>query len=1274
MNDNNINGELTMQYPELTALIEAPEKSKVNLNLYNFQLNLKDVFAFQPELKKNPYLNTLSKKFITGNIKASGFLSDIKMSRMNAFWGNTTQLSASGNIQNITRPDRLQFNIPNFNLESKRDDIVQFIDQPKQNITLPENVQLTGNINGSLSSISTNTKLTTEQGIVTIDGEFTNTEDIVFDTKITIEDYKLNELLNNPKLGALSATIQTKGKGKTINEMDATLDASITNFQLNAYNINDLKMEGKIKDGKGKITSNYKDNNLNADLLATVVLDSVAPEINTELDIIGADLNALGLTNRNIKTGLKLYADFKGNFTNYDVAAIVDNGVVVYDNKTYLLGDINSLAHVRKDTTSVSVTNKLVDITLESNSDPLTFSKALQRHISSYFYRDTEVPDTLTNPVNLKLRGHIAQAPVLNDVFLVNVKDLDTVNIAIDFNEIERKLTANIKAPHINYSDLEVDSLTLSMDTDKEKFIFDFGFKEIKAGPINMHRSIIKGEQLNNELTLDFLAYHDEDQLMNIKAQITGHRERLRFHITPENLILNKALWTIPQDNEIIITETKLEFNDFIINKDNQSVEITDKLPSINKNHIALNYKNFELSEVFDYLNPDDQLASGTLSGSFIVEDPFTETGLVANLDISQLQMMDVDMGTLSIDAKSLGGNSYDFNAALQGGDIDLEVTGDYLANVEGARLDLNLDINEFKMDALTGFSQGEISETDGSFTGNFTVNGTTKEPRYEGSLNFSNADFKIAMFNSAFTLADETLNMNNEGINMTDFTVLDENQNTFVMSGTIGTETFLNPTFDLDIQANSFQLLNATEEDNDFVYGKATVDADAKITGDLQIPKIDVTASVDSNTDVTYVMPSATVNIEERDGVVIFVNRENPDAILTRTEEKTTTIKGFDITASLKVGKDAAVTIVIDKETGDNFKVAGDGDFNFVMAPNGRMNLVGVYDVSGGHYEMNLYNLVNRRFEIAPGSRVSWYGDPFDARLDVKAIYTVETSASRLMAPAFSSIDASEKGKYRQVLPFYVYLNIDGELMAPKISFNLDMPEDEQGAIGGQVFGRVQQINQQEDELNRQVFSLLVLNRFYPDPGSDGSEGGVASIARDNLNDALSDQLNIFSDKIFGKSGIEFDFGLDSYTDYQGDTPQDRTQLDIAARKKLFDDRLIVSVGSEVDVQGSSTTNEETPLIGNVSLEYFLSENGRYRIKGFRRNEFENVIDGQTIITGIALIFTQEFNKFDELWDALFKSQTPEEKEEKEKLKKAEEALKKKEEETTKNMKKNKN
>nr|WP_321226917.1 translocation/assembly module TamB domain-containing protein [uncultured Psychroserpens sp.] len=1274
LNNNALSGYTHLDYTSLSRLISNPKTTRVDVNLPSFSLSLSEISKFLPDLKNNVYLNTLSKRQLTGNLNASGNLALVNLTDAKINWGNTTQISANGTLKNVTNPETLGFDIPRFSAVTKRSDIVQFINEEDLGISLPNDVKLVGRLNGNPQDISAKAKLTTTQGIATLDGNFKNSSIIAYDASITIEDYKVNELLSNPQFGALSLKLKSQGSGSTVNTLDATLDATVTKFQLNNYAIKDLKLNGNIKNGTGKIFSKYKDDNLNINLDAFVVLDSIAPEATVEIDVIGANLQALGLMQRNVKTGMKIFADFKGNAEKYDASAIIDDGVVVYDNRTYLLGDFNALAHVEKDTTSISIKNKTVNLNLKSNSDPQTFSKALERHILSYFYRDETISDSITNPVKFKLEGKISQSPLLNDVFLVNVKDLDTIDIAVDFNENKRLLKAKITAPHINYSGNELDSLAFSMNTDKENFNFNLGFKNITAGPLEVPKTIITGNQTNNELSLNFLGYHDTEKLMNINTKITGNRERLEFTVNPDSLILNKEKWSIPATNAIILTDRNLAFNNFKISKDNQSIEITNQLESIRKPHVALDFNNFRISEFFNYLNPDAKLATGELNGDFVLEEPFGQTGLIADLSIKKLIILDTDLGTLSLNGNSLSDNDYAFNAGLKGGEIDLDLVGDYTATETAANLDLNLNINEFKMKALNTLTLGEIKDANGSFNGKFKVTGTTAKPIYNGFINFDDASINVSKLNTKFTMQNETLNVNNDGLSMSNFTILDENNNALILSGDIGTKSFINPTFNLDLKANNFQILNATQEDNEYFYGKATFNANAKLTGDLQIPKLNAELTLGSDTDVTYVMPSSYANIEERDGVVAFVNRENPDAILTQTEEQTATIKGLDISTLIKIGKDAAVTVIIDQETGDNFRASGEGELIFTMVPNGRISLTGAYEISDGHYELNLYNLVNRKFLIAPGSRVTWSGDPFDAKLDVRAIYNLETSASTLMAAQISGADPSVKNKYKQVLPFNVYLNIDGELLAPKISFGLDMPEEEQGAIGGQVYSRVQQVNTQEAELNKQVFSLLVLNRFYPDSGSDGSSGGFATIARDNINDAVSGQLNAFSDKLLGDSGIELDFGLNSYTDYQGESATDRTQLDVAAQKKLFDDRLIVRVGSEVDIQGTSSTGESTPLIGNVSLEYIISEDGRYRLKGFRKSEFENVIDGQTIVSGIALIFTQEFNEFNELWDAIFKSQS-EKKAKLEADKKATEAkIKAKEEETKASIEQKKN
>lgn len=638
LNNNRLNGNMKMQYPSLSELISVPEQSKIEVRIPSFQADVKEVFKFQPELAKNEYLQTLSKKYVTGNITASGYLSQINIPNATINWGRETRISATGSISNATDPDNLLVNFPKFKAITQKADLLKFVKEEDLGVSLPKDIVLSGSIKGSAQDIFADAILKTSQGVATVKGNFKNDSTIAFDATIEIQEYEMGKLFNNEQLGNLNLTLTGKGSGTTINNLDAVVNATVTSFEFNDYAIKDLAIDGNIKNGEGTVTSTYKDTNLNADLFADIVLDSVNPRANLKLNIIGADLQALGLMDRDVRTGMVITADLEGNAESYNVSGLIDDGVIVYDEKTYLLGDINARARIRKDSTSIAINNKMVDLNLESNADPQTFATALQNHIFSYFYRDAVMQDTLTNPVILKMRGTVIDAPLIRDVFLVNLQELDTIKLAVDFDETKRKLKANVTAPRIDYGGSKIDSLAFTMDTDKEKFAFDLGFKNIEAGPFNIQRTKISGNQIANELNLDFIAYEKDSTLIQIKTQISGTRDRLRFHVNPEGLIVQKNQWNTPVANEVIFTkngdEFDLDFNDFNFSRNTQSVAFRDDLPTVTDKHIAVNFQNFKLNEFLNYLNTEEQFARGNLSGDFILEDPFGATGIIADLTI----------------------------------------------------------------------------------------------------------------------------------------------------------------------------------------------------------------------------------------------------------------------------------------------------------------------------------------------------------------------------------------------------------------------------------------------------------------------------------------------------------------------------------------------------------------------------------------------------------------------------------------------------------------
>lgn len=1269
INKNKLRGGVTVNYSSMDAFIKAPEKSSFDARIPRYEFYLNDLYRFLPYLRNNLYVRALVRKPVTGSLKAKGTLDKIDIPNLLVNWGTETAIIATGTVSNPTSIETINVDLPNLKMRSTRDNMLQFVNEEDLGFLLPQRISLNANIAGSTKQAIINALFTTTDGNLKVDGSFNNDATISFDAIASAQNLKLSHLLQKPELGDLTITINASGSGTELTNLDGTIDATINSFSYNDYPLKEIPVKGSFKNGKGMITSSYKDKNIEVSLESNLILENDIANATATIDIDGIDLQAFKVTSRNVRAGGQITASFKGNDTNYDLSSSIANGIAVYDNQSFLLGDVSLKAFARPDTTSVDIKNKMLNLQLRSNTDPARLITAIQRHIDRYLTK-TVATDSIA-PVVMNIKGSLTPAPILRSVIFPDLQALDTLKLAVDFNERNRKLDADIAIPYLKYANSEVDSLLITSRSDAQNLKFDFGFKSLTSGILNVERTEFTGIVEKNQLGLEFTSYDNTEKLIHIASTLSRKRtdnniQNLELRVLVDDLILNKQNWTISKENIASYGDGKLAFNNFKIANGDQSIVFDSQLPENSKEHLGIIFNNFELQNILGILNLKEPLAAGIINGQVVLEDIFNKMGIIANLSIKDLKAMKVPLGKLTLDAQSAAGDQYLVDLKVNGDLIDLAVDGSYTASRKDALLDMQLALNKLELKMLSDIAPQFFKNGKGAIAGNFKLTGTTAAPIYDGVLNFKNAGITPVRLDTPFNIVKESVVINNDGVILDSFTVQDVNNNNIVANGTIGTTALLDPTFDLTINADNFTVLDATAADNELYYGKATFTASATVKGDLTLPIVQVELTVNKDTDVYYVMPAKELEIVQRDGIVQFVNKEDPDDILTRTEEESATLTGFDITANIKVGNKAFVNIIVDPATGDNLRVAGNGDLRFNLYPNGRMALAGRYEINEGHYELSLYEIVSRRFELAKGGSISWTGDPYDANLDVSAIYKIDTSASALMASQTSGASPTTKEKFRQVLPFLVYLNVGGELLQPEISFRLDLPEEEQGAIGGQVYGRLQQLNTQDQELNKQVFSLLVLNKFFPISGADGSTGGTAAIARDNLNQALSDQLNQYGGKLLGNTGIDLNFGVNSFTDYQGAAPQDRTQLDIAASKKLFNDRLIVSVGSEVDIQGSAPNGEETPVLGNVSLEYFLTETGKWRLKGFRRNQFDNVIDGQLVISGLSLIFSREFNEFSNLFKTTIEEQAAKEERQKEKLKaRKEEELRKENDDT---------
>jgi len=1246
-----LKADLGLKFKTFSDLIENPDKSGFDLSIKSLRSDGTEALFFVPELVQESYFNELVKNGIVAKGQIKGNTTNLSIPKFNLQYGVHTSLNLQSAVfSNFLDSERIRIDIPELDLKTKAEVIDPFMQDLDYNI--PEDIRLTASAKGGLKEIIADILLRTSDGNVAFKADYKDNEIFFLNSTLALEQFDLGKIMNLSQLKPISLVTEIKGSGNELNNLEGLLSMDIDSLVWGEYDFSDLGFSAEAKDGIAELDMAFKNDALDFDLNLKAKLDTLNPEINFFLDLKKLQTAAFGLTKQDINTKMMVNGSMEGGFDDFVANLSIEEGFFFYERRSFPLGRVVLQAGFSPESSGLKINSDFLVGGFSVNGSV----SDLYMSIENYFQEliANKEPDDNLPELKAEAEFTFRPTPFIDQLLVAGIEELDTVYLDLLFDSKAKKFNSNVFISKVRYTDVEVDTFRIDIKGDSTALKLDAGFKSLVIGPVEMDDTDLSLDYKNDLMGIAFISKSDTGTVMQLKSELRLEGDTLTFHLNPKGLILNSRDWTVPENNLVTYAPKYLDFREFNISRNGQLLGFTNELNNIESDHFGVIFKDFRLSTLLAFLNPEDPLVKGIANGDVVVENAFDALGLLADLEIRDLEVLEIPLGKMALNAKSKTLQEYDFNLSLKEGDIDLDLVGTFLSDSVSSNLDLDLNLQAFQMSLLEKLSGGKIRDGKGIISGKIKLEGSVQKPIYKGEFLFKEAGFLISDFNTSFLLPDEKVAVDNSGLTLAKLNIKDENGHDFVIDGKVITDDFTDIGFDMKLVAQNFQVINSTRADNDLFFGVANVDLDMTVGGSVSLPIVTVRLKVNKGSNVTFIVPEDQLDVIERTGVVLFVNQKDPYDILYQRNMDISTrgVVGYDVKANLQVDPEIIFNVIVDERTGDNLRLQGEADLNMLMNPNGDISLSGRYEVRSGHYELNLFGLVYRRFELAQGSTVIWNGDPMDASLDLTAIYNVRTSAAELMQAQLSGTDTGTRGQFRQVLNFMVYLKVGGELLKPEISFELDMAEHERGAFGGSVYGMIQQINEKEDDLTKQVFSLLVLNQFFPVMGNDGTSGGSVNLARSSVSQVLSSQLNALSDKLFGASGFSVDFDLDSYTDFQSGGPTDRTQLNVAAKQRLMDDRLVISVGGQMDVEGggSENVNQGDALFGDVSVEYLLDNRGQWRAKAFRKNQFESVIDGQLIITGFSFIFNKEFNAFKELWMRVPKQEAfTEEKEEEE-------------------------
>lgn len=1225
----NIENQTELTYTSLEDLTKHPERVKIKMKLENTVLGVRDATFFSTAIPAN-YRN----ETIKVNASVDGYMNDLRIPKLQISGLKSTQIDVNGRVKGLPDANKawLDLNINKFHL-TKRDILVAV---PKKSlppsIELPNVVNAKGKFTGSMTNFNTNLNVQTDMGGAVLTASMNGPKGRErYKANVNLNNFNVGRLLKQQAtIGRVTAKASVNGSGLDSKKINANFNATVISAGYNKYTYRNLGITGNYANERVNIKANMPDSNANFNLNLGVGLAGKYPSVKGDIDLKRVDLQRLNFFPTQLQLAGKIKMDVPTADPDYLNADVFATGLqIVKDGQRFNLDTIQVHSKATAEANELELKSEIAHLKVDGKYQLTKVGNAIINQINKYYKFGTATP---VDPQRLRFAVNIYNPKFIKD-FVPELKTFapSQINGLIDTQKDSLLMKAYF--PSVEYGDFKVDTTTLDINNSAEKLNYQLKVRHIASPSILLYNTEVNGSAFDNKLDLNVFL---RDRQLKDKYVIGGIfqslNEDFKFSLDPNKLLLNYEKWAVAPENFIQFGKSGILAHQFNISQGGQLLGINSTQNTPNS-PLKVEFKNFEIETLMKFAETDTTLVGGTINGSVDVKDLATNPKFEADLTINKLRYLKDEFGELRAIVNNNTENAFAVDVTLKG-PHELSATGFYYTAPAG-RLDMAVNIKRIDLKQVESLSMGQIRQGKGDVSGDFTIKGEPTKPEILGGLRFNDAGFNVAFVNSYFSVGNQEIKLDAEGIKFNRFTLTDSLGKKATVNGSVLTKDLSKIAFNLDVNTDNFRVMNSTAQDNDMIYGTVYLSSDIRVRGDINQPDVNMKVSVNKGTKFFFALPTSDPSVIDQNGIVEFIDADAPpyngEKPLKADSVSKAPIKGMNLVADIEIAPEAELNVVVDPANGDMLTVKGDANLDATIDPSGKISMTGRYEVVDGSYSLSVGPLGKKPFRLVAGSTLIWTGEPTEANVNITALYEVNAAPIDLLnQPDF--VEAKTK------MPFQVYLIMKGELLKPIISFKIDLPENEKATqIGSLVNTKLQNLNRDENELNKQVFALLALNRFIannPFQSLAGGGGGVSTLARSSVSKMLTEQLNNLASDLI--QGVELNFGVNSSEDYSSGALEQKTDLEVGLSKRLLNDRLTVTVGSSFGLEGPKTANQNsTNIAGNVNIEYALSNDGRYRLRAYRRNQNDLIVQGEIIETGLGFSLVVDYNKFREIFES---------------------------------------
>ena len=1081
------------------------------------------------------------------------------------------------------------------------------------------NVQITGYVGGDKKNIASEGKLNTSPGNLTL--AFDKRGDKITAHMETVR-FNIGSLVNDNKLGHISANLNVHGSSKD----NFAAQGRIYDFDYNGYKYRSLNLNATYRNKRLEGKANIDDPNVQLTAIGTFVNNGAKPNLQLKANIAHFEPNTLRITDKWQQTAFaaNIACDIKGSDINNADGSIELHDFAMRGPETeYNINNVSVKTGYNNGNHFLDVDSDFGTIDINGHFSYNTIVRSVLNMVAAKL---PTIPGLTHKPQrefnDFTLNASLNSTEWMNRLLGIPLEIHRPLNISGEIDDKNEKINLWCDVPSFTFNGNRFSDAFVNVESPSDTLKADIRIKKLADRGKYMALHLNAGasdNHLNTSLSFSNNERHPLKGIINSSTVFAKDEEGVStayIDVLPSRATIGDTTWHVAPSS-IIYSKNKLQVNSFSVSHDNQMLAINGTATKSENDSLLVTLNDIDVSYVLNLVNFHSVDFLGMASGEARIAGAFSEKPLLsADVIVKDFKFETGRMGTLyaNVGYNHEEGN-IEINAVAKDEDNRWTDINGYVSPKHNY-IDLAIDAHRTRAEFMESFCGSFMDKVNADINGNVNVVGPLNNINLVGKA-VVDGSVRLSALNTTYWMRGDSVTFVPDEIKFKGDTLYDRNGNIGIMTGSIYHKHLTNLSYALKVKAKNLLAYDTHSFGDNTFYGTAYVTGDCDIKGKSGEVVIDIDAVPEKNSILVYNAADQS-SIGSTDFITWKDNNvEETDSTDTEHNNKVDISTNIRLNFLINCNPNATLKLIMDEKTGDYITLNGDGVLRASYFNKGSFDIYGNYIVDHGVYKLTIQNIIKKDFTFQKGGSISFGGDPYNAALNLKALYVLNS-----VSLADLNIGRSFSNNNVRV---NCLMNITGNPNSPKVDFDLDMPN-----MSNDIKQMVYSLLNAEEEKNQQVLYLLAVGRFMAQNNNNNATGETPQYSQTSLamqrflSGTISQQLNSVLSNVLNSSN--WNFGANISTGTEG---FNNAEYEGMLSGSLLNNRLLFNGQFGYRDNANATTS----FIDDFDIKYLLFPNGNLAINVYNKTNDRYFTRNSLNTQGLGVIMKKDFTRISDLF-----------------------------------------